>query len=74
MATKLADFSDFATRVWGAPTAAAKTEIVLEMINACRSNDVKKATFRRQIVGMSPARLDRFASDMMLVDNDRRIK
>jgi hypothetical protein len=74
MATKFADFSPLAQRVWAAPTVTAKTEIVLEMIDACRSSHAKKATFRRDIVGLSAARLDRFASDLCLVDVDRVIR
>lgn len=75
MATQLGDFSGFAQRVWKEPTIGGKTMIIHEMINACRSNEQKKATFRHNVGKMnSLQRLDKFAADMMLVDTDKRIK
>lgn len=74
MAKQLNDFSGFAQRVWAQPTIATKTPILLEMIDACQSSNEKKAGYRRSIEAMSCSRMDRFASDMMLRDTDKRIR
>ena len=74
MAAALADFSNFACLVWAARDRDKKLEIVKEMIEACRSTVEKKRTFHREVQNMTPARLDRFASDVMLVDNNKVIR
>lgn len=74
MAKVLNDFSGFAQRVWAEPSLVGKQAIVCEMIDACLSNNEKKATFKRDLARMTNSkRIDKFAADMMLRDTDKVI-
>lgn len=74
MATVYNDFSELAQAVWVAVDRSEKVELINIMITNCISNDVKKATFRRQVLQMNVSKLDRFAADLMLCDHDKVIK
>lgn len=74
MATKFNDFSLLAQAVWAEKTMDTKLPFIYQMIDQCVSSAAKKAGFKRDADLMNCNRLDRFASDLMLRDTDKRIK
>lgn len=68
------DLGPYAQKVWQAGSLPAKKAALAELIGAMKFKS-KRDEFLRQAQQINNgSRLDRMASDIMLVDTDRRIK